>query len=96
VEPPSRLTHALALLASVCLVLAAASGFGWWRAAHRERLALDALGPEDRQALLDELIEASPGAFVPAYFEPAVGYTLRRGKITAWTDTFNNLFKVVR
>ncbi|HYU31734.1 MAG TPA: GDSL-type esterase/lipase family protein, partial [Thermoanaerobaculia bacterium] len=87
-QPPSRLTHAFALLASVCLVLAAACAFGWWRAAHRERLGLDSLGPEERQALLDEMIAVSPGAFAPAYFEPAVGYTLRRGKITAWTDTF--------
>jgi hypothetical protein len=86
---PSRLTRALAVLASTFLALAMACAFGWWRAAHTERRDLEALGPEERQALLDEMIDSSPGAFVPAYFEPAIGYTLRRGrKLTAWSDTF--------
>lgn len=84
----SRLTRALALLASASLAVAAVCAFGWWRAAHTGRLALDALGPEERQVLLDELIAVSPGVFAPAYFEPAVGYTLRRGRLTAWNDTF--------
>ena len=85
----ARLPRALALLASCSLALAVAFAFGWWRAAHAGRPALDTLGPEERQILLDEMIAASPGAFVPAYFEPAVGYTLRRGKkLSAWGDTF--------
>jgi len=88
VPAPSPLTRALALLASTFLAVAAVCAFGWWREAHRERLALDALGPEDRQILLDELIAVSPGAFAPAFFEPAVGYTLKRGKIKAWGATF--------
>lgn len=86
---PSRLTRALAVVASTSLALAVACAFGWWRAAHTERRALDTLGPEERQALLDEMVDSSPGAFVPALFEPAIGYTLRRGKkLTAWGDTF--------
>lgn len=76
-------------MASSSLALALACAFGWWRTEHAGRLALDTLGPEERQVLLDELITASPGVFVPAHFEPAVGYTLWRGRtITAWGDTF--------
>lgn len=88
--PSSALTRSLAVVASACLALALACAFGWWRAARGGgRLALEALGPEERQVLLDELIAASPGVFVPAHFEPAVGYTLRRNRtVTAWGDTF--------
>ncbi len=75
-------------MASLSLALAAVCAFGWWRAAHTGRLALDALGPEERQRLLEEMTAASPGVFAPATFEPAIGYTLRRGRITAWGDTF--------
>jgi hypothetical protein len=87
--PSSSLTRFLAVVASASLALALVCAFGWWRAAHGGRLALDTLGPEERQVVLDELIAASPGVFVPAHFEPAVGYTLRRGRtLTAWGDTF--------
>jgi len=75
-------------VASSSLALAAVCAFGWWRSAHSGRLALDALGPEERQILLEELTAASPGVFAAATFEPAVGYTLRRGRINAWGTSF--------
>jgi hypothetical protein len=87
--PPSlRLTRALAVLASAAVAVALVCAWGWHRAA-RDRMALDALSPEERQELAQEMLAASPGAFVPALFEPAIGYTLRpRQRIAAWGDTF--------
>jgi hypothetical protein len=87
-EVSPRLARALAALASAFLALALVCAWGWHRAAHR-RTALGALSPEERQALAREMIAVSPGAFVPAQFEPAIGYTLRPGeRIAAWGDTF--------
>jgi hypothetical protein len=91
--PPSaaaspRLTRALAAVASAALTLALVFAAGWWRAS-RERVTLEGLGPEERQALVAEMLAVSPGAFETALFEPAVGYTLKPGRrIEAWGDAF--------
>lgn len=87
-QPSLRLTRAFAVLASASLAAALVCAWGWYRAAH-ERTDVSALSPEERQELAQEMAEASPGAFVTALFEPAVGYTLRpKRRITAWNDTF--------
>lgn len=76
----------LAALAAAALGLALVCAWGWYRAS---RTTLESLSPEERQALAEEMLAASPGAFAPALFEPAVGYTLRRrGTIEAWGDSF--------
>lgn len=62
-------------------------GVAWWRAARSSR-GLDALAPHERQALLEETLEVSPGIYVPAWFEPRLGYTLVPGReIEAWGTT---------
>jgi hypothetical protein len=82
------LTRAFAVLASASFAAALVCAWGWYRAAG-ERADLSSLSPEERQELTQEMLAVSPGAFVQALFEPAVGYTLRpKGKITAWGDTF--------
>ncbi|HEY0558249.1 MAG TPA: hypothetical protein VGG20_28620 [Thermoanaerobaculia bacterium] len=87
-EDSPRLARALAALASAFLALALVCAWGWLRAA-RQRTSLAGLSPEERQTLVREMIAVSPGAFVPALFEPAIGYTLRpEGRIAAWGDTF--------
>src|SRR5947199_6851713 len=87
-EESPRLARALAALASTFLALALVCAWGWHRAA-RQRISLAGLSPEERQTLAREMVAVSPGAFVPAQFEPAIGYTLRpAGRITAWGDTF--------
>lgn len=82
------LKRALVAIATASLGLALVCAWGWYRSA-RTRVALESLSPEERQSLAEEMLAASPGAFVPALFEPAVGYTLRRrGTIEAWGDSF--------
>ena len=86
--PSPRLTRAFAALASASFCAALVCAWGWYRAA-RERMDVSALSPEERQELVQEMIAVSPGAFVPALFEPAVSYTLRpNGRVEAWGDTF--------
>ncbi|HYG64380.1 MAG TPA: GDSL-type esterase/lipase family protein [Thermoanaerobaculia bacterium] len=88
--PSARVARILAVVASTALAVAAVCAWGWYRAA-RDRVPLESLGPEDRQALVQEMLAASPGAFAPALFEPAIGYTLRPGEeIEAWGDTFTS------
>ncbi|HKV10640.1 MAG TPA: SGNH/GDSL hydrolase family protein, partial [Thermoanaerobaculia bacterium] len=83
-SPSPLLLRALAVLTSGSLALALFCAWGWYRA-RQERTSIDALSPEDRQALAEEMLVASPGAFIPALFEPAVGYTLKPGqRITEW------------
>lgn len=80
----------MTVVASSALAVAAVCAVGWYLAAHR-RVAAESLSAEERQSLVQEMLTASPGAFVPALFEPAVGYTLRPGQeIQAWGDTFKS------
>src|SRR5687767_10536555 len=82
------LARALTAIAACFLALALVCAGGWYRAV-RSRASLDRLSPEQRQELVEEMLAASPGAFTPALFEPAIGYTLRpRQRIEAWGDTF--------
>lgn len=87
-ETSPRLTRVFAALASASFCAALVCAWGWYQAA-RERADVSSLSPEERQELVQEMIAVSPGAFVPALFEPTVSYTLRpRGRIEAWGDTF--------
>ncbi len=70
------------------VLVAALCALGWWRAT-RGRTELASLSPAARQELFDQALHANPGAFVPTWFSPAIGYTLRpRQRISAWDDTF--------
>ena len=81
-----KLSRALLAVASASLGIALVCAWGWYRTS---RTSLESLGPEARQVLMEEMLATSPGAFAPALFEPAVGYTLRRrGTIEAWGDSF--------
>lgn len=83
-----RVARFFAGFAMIALVAAGLGGFGWWRAA-RGRTTLESLSPAARQALLDEALHDNPGVFVPAWFAPGIGYTLRPGqRLAAWDDTF--------
>jgi hypothetical protein len=90
-RPPSSspaLLRFLTVLASGALGLAVVCAWGWYRA-RTERVSVDALSPEDRQALVEQMLAVSPGAFAPALFEPAVGFTLKPGqRIEEWGDAF--------
>ncbi len=83
-----RIARFFAGFAMVALVAAALCGFGWWQAA-RGRTSLESLSPAARQALLDEALHDNPGVFVPAWYAPGIGYTLRPWqRLSAWDDTF--------
>ncbi len=83
-----RLARVFAAFAMTALSLAALCGFGWWRAA-RGRTDLASLSPAAREKLFDEALHDNPGTFVPAWYAPGIGYTLRlRQRISAWDDTF--------
>ncbi len=85
---PAGAARLLLVLAAAGLAGTAVCAAGWIWAA-RSRVPVEALDPEARQALVADLLEQSPGAFVPAWFHPPIGYTLRPGaRITAWDDTF--------
>jgi hypothetical protein len=85
---PAAVARLLLVLAAAGLAGTAVCAAGWiWTA--RQRVSVETLDPETRQALVADLLEQSPGAFVPAWFHPPIGYTLRPGaRITAWDDTF--------
>lgn len=83
-----RVARFFAGLAMAALVVAVLCGVGWWRAA-RGRTTLESLSPAARQALFDEALHDNPGVFVPAWYAPEIGYTLRpRQRLSAWDDTF--------
>ncbi len=83
-----RLARVFAAIATTASLVAVLCAFGWWRAA-RGRTELAALSPAARQELFDQALHDNPGAFVPAGYSPAIGYTLRPGqRISAWDDTF--------
>jgi hypothetical protein len=63
-----------------CLLFAAL----WWRAS-RAGAGLESLSPRERQDLLSEALEVSPGIYRPAFFAPDLGYTLVPDReIEAW------------
>ncbi len=82
-----------ARLAQVLLALATlglgGTLFFWHLASERAELSVDSLGTEQRQALVRELLESSPGIHRSTWFEPRIAYTLQpRREHTAWQDTF--------
>jgi hypothetical protein len=42
---------------------------------------IEDLSVEQRQVLMDEMLTAIPGAYAAAWFEPRIGYTLKRGQV---------------
>lgn len=85
-----RLVGPLLALAVLGLGGTLLCAWGWLRAAGRPGGAA-ALSPEERQELVADLLAVSPGVFEPAWYEPAIGYTLRRGaEIEAWGDRFES------
>ncbi len=85
---PEGVVRALLAVAAVSLAGFVICAWGWHRAATAEP-SLEALAPEDRLELAEELLAASPGFFVPTWFEPAMGYTLQRGtELRAFGDSF--------
>ena len=75
----TRLLLALAVAGLTGCVLFAVL---WWRASGT---GLESLSPQERQDLLEEALEISPGIYRPAYFAPGLGYTLVPDReIEAW------------
>ncbi len=52
----------------------------WLLIRQSSRSTLEHLSPQDRQELVEQLIEQSPGLYRWAYFAPRIGYTLVPGK----------------
>jgi hypothetical protein len=78
------------------LLLLTVSGFlgmvfcalGWYRVTHRET-TIEQLSADERQQLVEDLVNISPGIYRSAWFEPRIGYTLRPdAELTAWGHTF--------
>lgn len=85
-----RLLPLLLALCSLSLAVAVVATLAWYRSA-KSPVALERLSPEQRQHLTEEMVSLSAGVFEPAWYEPALGYTLRRdAEITAWNDTFKS------
>ncbi len=85
---PEPVALTLLAVAAVSLTGLMISAWGWYRAATAPVTAAD-LSPEERQALVQEMVETSPGVHRWAYFEPRIGYTMRpEAEVTAYEDTF--------
>ncbi len=69
---------------------ALALGLLWYRAAWGP-VELARLSPEQRQKLVEELLAVSAAVYEEAWYEPAIGYTLRRSaQLEAWNDAFTS------
>ncbi len=87
---PEAIVQTLLAVAAVSLTGLAICAWGWYRAATAPVTAGD-LSPEERQALVQEMVAVSPGVHRWAYFEPRIGYTLRPdAEVTAYQDTFHS------
>lgn len=85
----TRTQAALLSLAALFLSIALLTSFGWYHSSKEKPTAIEYLSSTQRQQLVERLLERSPGIFTPAYYEPAIGYTLRPEQEThAWGDTF--------
>lgn len=83
-----QLLNVLLAVAAGGLLLSLLCAIGWYRTS-RSQVDLHQLSSEQRQELVDELIDLSPGVHAVAWFEPRIGYTLRRNQqVTAWDDSF--------
>lgn len=85
-----RVVGVVLAAAVVGLAGTAFCGWGWYRAAHAPVSAAD-LSPEERQLLVEDMLQVGAGIYQEAFFEPRIGYTLRRSQqITAWGTTFTS------
>lgn len=69
-----RLTKVLLLVSTLSVVALLAALWGWYLSAGT---TVEELSSEDRQFLLQEVLEESPGVYRWAFFEPRLGYTMR-------------------
>jgi hypothetical protein len=90
-SPPSpALLRALLGLAAAGFTAGLVGTGGWLWSFHRP-LRLEDLQPSQRQRLAESMMKASPGVFEPAWFEPRIGYTLRRSaELSIWNDSFTS------
>ncbi len=87
---PEAVVRSLLAVAAVSLTGLMICAWGWYRAATAPVVAAD-LSPEERQALVQQMVAVSPGEHRWAYFEPRIGYTLRPdAEVTAYEDTFRS------
>lgn len=88
---------ALSKIASLLLAVAALAvagllicAIGWYRSQQRE-VSLERLTSEERQGLVDSMIQVSPGAHNWAFFEPRIAYTLQpNAELEIWNSTFTS------
>ncbi len=86
---PGAITRGLLVLLACTVALAVGLGVGWFRAARRAP-DIDRLDQTARVHLVERLVRQSPGIYIPAYFEPRLGYVLRPGaELSAWGTTFH-------
>lgn len=87
----SRLATVFLAVATIGIMSTLVCGLGWFLATRDREVALDDLGLEDRQRLVETFFDVSTKARTPAWFEPAVGFTLRRkAELTVWDDSFTS------
>ncbi|REJ86109.1 MAG: SGNH/GDSL hydrolase family protein [Acidobacteria bacterium] len=84
----ARLAGALLLLVVSLAIGWAATLWLWWSARDPSIADLDDV---DRQELVAELLEQSPGVFQWAWYRPEIGYTLRPdAELQAWGSSFRS------
>jgi len=72
------------------LLISGVCSWGWYRSIEATP-SLSELSPEQRQILVERMMTRGTGVFERAFFEPMIGYTLRRNQeIHAWNDTFTS------
>ncbi|MBT4521248.1 MAG: hypothetical protein HOC23_14700 [Halieaceae bacterium] len=85
---PDRLNNTLLALASFSITVALVCAIAWYRSV-TEPVTLDDIDYTQREILAQQLIQISPGTHEWAWFEPRIGYTLKRNaELTMWNDTF--------
>lgn len=85
-----RIANTLLAAAAISATGLLICAVGWYRAA-TSRVDLSDLSPGERLTLVEELVERNPGVHRPAWFEPAIGYTLRpSAELDAWGDAFRS------
>ena len=87
---PAAVVNILLALTVIGLLGSAVCAVGWYRSAHRA-VGISDLSQEDRQRLVESFFETTGRAYVPAWFEPDVAYTLRlKEEIKVWGDEFRS------
>lgn len=88
--PSPAVTNALLGLTSLALCGLLLCAFGWYRAS-RGGVELADLTAEQRQGLVEAMVQVSPGAHRWAFFEPRLAYTLRPDSpLEIWNSTFTS------